>query len=469
MIRSEVPTFSRRFCESGAALSGLFILATGLAFFPAHAGEHSMKCYSEGYDKDGDGYAGLNAEDARTAYKMFTWSGKGRVDCPDGYVRMVSDCNDRDPEMRPNHAEIGFNGHDDDCDGVIDEPTFALARSSTDSKFWLKIEINSQDVIDHTADLFAQVSYARLDDSENLHQTSNYLVHPAGQRHVVELAVTDLTPLTVYRAQVTFFTLDAQGAYEQVGPTMADVDWHYAVTNGRNTETCTRFTIIERGFQQLRESQMGLVGYRGTKSIDGTRYGADRNEMWCTEFYVWVTKLNLRRIADVEMWDDAIDYFRDADSLLPASDLDGGAVPADYVVMDSDGDGKKNHSGMFLAYESGKSRAWTLEGNSSNGVRVRTRRTEIRNIGHLTPELLKNTSNPPPPAVGIVMPDECKEIKTRIDSLEHDLERWQARLDHASPAGKDELMRRISEINDDIDEAKQEYRECLDEAKRQQP
>jgi hypothetical protein len=168
------------------------------------------------------------------------------------------------------------------------------------------------------------------------------------------------------------------------------------------------------------------------------------------------------------MWDEVIDYFRDAHSYLPASDLDSRAVPADYLVMDSDGDGKKNHSGMFLAYESGQDRTWTLEGNSGHGVRVRTRNSEIRGIGHLTPALLKNTSNPPPPAVGVVMPEECKEIRARIDSLEDDLERWQERLEGASPAGKENLMRRIGEINDTLDEARQEYQECLDEARREQ-
>jgi hypothetical protein len=453
-------------CVAAAFLRALALLLTACLALPADGGEHSMKCYSDGFDRDGDGYAGLTAADARTAYQMITWNGSLRLHCPDGYVRAIGDCNDRDPEVHPNHAEIGLNGRDDDCDGVVDEPTFAAARASTSSAFWFEIALNSQILVDHAQALFAQVSYASLADSANLLQTAKIAVHPADRRQTVEVAVSNLSPVTVYRAQVAFFTRDAAGNYQPIGPTLGDDDWYYAMTDGRDAETRTRAAIVQRGLAEYRQSNEGKVGYRGTQDRDGTRYGAGRNEAWCTEFYVWVTKVKLRGIAGRDSWDEMIDYFRAAGSFLPAADLARRAVPADYLVMDSDGDGKKNHSGMFLAYESAQGRAWTLEGNFGNAVRVWTRKSEIQGIGHLTPELLKNIVSPPPPAVGVVMPPECRGIQERIDALDLDLERVQARLAGASGPGKSSLLARIDDLNRRRDAAKRDYRQCLDDALR---
>jgi hypothetical protein len=451
----------------GTLVRTVVFLVAALAALPALTGDQEMKCYSDGYDRDGDGWAGLSEEDAKGAYKMFTFSGKLRLHCPEGYVKLIGDCNDRDPMVHPRASEVGFNGHDDDCDGVIDEPTFSPARMSTDSAFWFNVAINSQDLLDHADSLFVQASYVSLADSATVRQTSRFAVHPSDRRKTVLVSVSGLDPLTLYRAQVAFFTRDAGGVYQPIGPTLGSDDWYYAITYGSDTESRARFALVQRGFEQLRDSNVGLVGYRGAVDRDGTRYGAARNEAWCTEFYVWVTKPNLRGMAGRDKWDQMIDYFRNAHSYIDPPRLTD-ALPADYLVMDSDGDGKKNHSGMFLAYEAAKGRAWTLEGNSGNAVRVRTRKAEIRGIGHLTGDLLRNVPNPPPPAVGIVMPDKCKAIKASIASLEHDKERFQARLEGASPNGKAQLMARITEIEDRITEARAEYRRCLDDAKREQ-
>ncbi len=448
------------------ALGAALLIGALLDVAPALGDEQSMKCYSDGFDRDGDGYAGLNAEDARTAYREITWNGSLRLNCPSGYVRMVGDCNDRDGEVHANRSEVALNGRDDDCDGVIDEPTFSPARRNSSSAIWFDVALNSQDLRDHDASLFAEVVYARLAESSTLQRTSKLAVHPADRRPTVQVAVSGLLPATVYRAQVNFFTREGHGAFEPIGPTLAADDWYYTMTDGNDPESRTRAAIVQRGFLELEESRAGRVGYRGTVKVDGTRYGADRNEAWCTEFYAWVAKVKVRGIAGRDIWSEMIDYFRDAHSYLPAADLATRALVADYVVMDTDGDGKKNHSGMFLAYESAENRAWTLEGNAGNGVRVKTRKPEIRGIGHLTLALLQNIENPPPPAVGVGIPAECKAISDRIGDLEADIGRVQSRLAGASPPMKADLMSRIEELNARIDAVKREYRQCLDAARR---
>ncbi len=444
----------------------LVILGAVSLVFALAGADQEMKCYSKGFDHDGDGWAGLQSSDpdTKTAYRQFSFSGGLRLNCPAGYVKFIDDCNDRDENVHPKHAEVGFNAHDDDCDGVTDEPMFE-ARPNTTSSFRFQVDINSQAALDHASELFAQVSYASLADSDNLRQTGKFAVHPSGNRHTVQLAVSNLAPLTAYRAQVTFLTRDGNGNYQPIGPVLADSDWHYTITDGQGAEGRTRATIIERGFAEYRASNQGMVGYRGTVDPDGTRYGADRDEAWCTEFYVWVTKTNLRRMAGRDSWDEMIEYFRNARSFLPETQLATAAVPGDYLVMDTDGDGKKNHSGMFLAYEASHDRAWTLEGNSGNAVKVAKRKTEIRGIGHLPPDRLTNLTEPPPPAVGVVMPAECKEIRARITSLERDRDRWQARLDRASPSMKADLARRIRDLNSQIETATNDYRRCLARAR----
>ena len=128
-----------------------------------------------------------------------------------------------------------------------------------------------------------------------------------------------------------------------------------------------------------------VVGYRGTEDVDGTRYGADRNEGFCTEFYVWLTKNWLTGVAGNDTWEDMIDSFKDDHAYYSPSEIPERAAPGDYLPIDSNDDGKKNHSGMFLAYDTSTNLVWTLEGNVGNKVDVKKRAldTEIKGLGHL--------------------------------------------------------------------------------------
>ena len=355
----------------------------------AQAADHSMKCYSDGFDRDGDGYAGLNTEDAKSAYKTFSWDGKGRTNCPSHYVRFINDCNDRDPNVNAGKPERGLNGKDDNCNGRVDESTFEYFEEGNHNStygFEMLVHLNSQDILDQKAAgrLYADVEYARLKDSDNVLKREKFLVNMFNRDSSaarISVAVSNSDSATVFRARVHFFRRSEDGQFHKVGLWS---NWYYTMTNGEMDKTRTRARIVLKGLKEYSDSLNGLVGYRGTADVDGTRYHADRNEIWCSEFYVWVTKHWLPGVEGIDTCDDLVDFFKDNHSLYSATELSTRAAPGDYLPIDSNKDGKTNHSAMFLAYDTTKNVVWTLEGNSGDKVDVNTRKLEeIRGLGYL--------------------------------------------------------------------------------------
>ncbi|NUY80435.1 T9SS type A sorting domain-containing protein [Flavobacterium sp. MAH-1] len=68
----------------------------------------SNECYTYYADADGDGYG----DPANSAFLCEPTA---------GYVLENTDCNDTLFAVNPGHAEVAYNGVDDDCDGTIDE------------------------------------------------------------------------------------------------------------------------------------------------------------------------------------------------------------------------------------------------------------------------------------------------------------------------------------------------------------
>ena len=380
-----------------ATLSGAAFLPATLRSFEvipvALAGEHSMRCYPDGYDEDGDGYGhgSLGPTGLIALHKTITWDGKLRTNCPRGYVRFLGDCDDKDPNVNPGKGEQGFNGKDDNCNDLVDEPTFVYFRDgnhNTTTGFQMLVKLNSLELLDRRAanNLYVEVRYARLVDSEHKVYESIRQIEPAfspSSTVPIDVVLDHPEPATVFRARVVFYHKTDNGDFHRIG---FGSWWYYTMTDGNSEKTKTRARIVLKGLKEYSDSQDGLVGYRGTEDRDGTRYGADRNEGFCTEFYVWVTKEWLHEVRGNSTWDEMVDHFKMFDSYYPPSEIQSRAAPGDYLPIDSDKDGKKNHSGMFLAYDNTTGEVWTLEGNIGNKVVIMSRAldTEIKGLGYLT-------------------------------------------------------------------------------------
>ncbi len=151
----------------------------------------------------------------------------------------------------------------------------------------------------------------------------------------------------------------------------------------------TRSTAVTRALSEFSQSESGLVGYRGSSHVDGTRYGASRGEFWCSEFYSWVAftvPLN-PGIEGADTVGDIIGYFRGhgtydvLETTAEKREVLSRSLRGNYLAFDfTGGVENKTHSGMFLAYDVSRSdpvpHVWTVEGNAGNQVAVRRHAVE---------------------------------------------------------------------------------------------
>jgi hypothetical protein len=97
--------------------------------------------------------------------------------------------------------------------------------------------------------------------------------------------------------------------------------------------------------------------------------------------------------------DGEIVFFRLSDSYYDAYQVAGFAARGDYMPADTDNNGSKNHSTMFLAVDVSYSplQVWTLEGNIGDNVYI-GRRTiapnggapfEVKGLGHIASWMLQ--------------------------------------------------------------------------------
>jgi len=352
-------------------------------------------CYWSIYDADHDGYAAPIAPPVETA--------KSGVKCPSGYVRFNGDCNDRDAGIHPRRGEVPFNGVDENCNEKIDETEFvvsAAGNANTETSFRLTARVNDVTILNGWWDLWAEVELTDLSYSATPLKLPWFKVTDVSSTDpLTVITVSNLSPATVYKAVVRFFRPGwAKGQiYAQAGADSVD---YFTTTDGSSHLSQVRTDILLRGFKELHDSNRGLVGYMGTVKKDGTRYGAGSNELWCSEFYVWVTKPYVKYLELLSGYPSYVDgviaffgrwwAYHDADEIVTLGER------GDYMPSDSDGDGDKNHSTMLLAvdYSSAPSWAWTLEGNSGNQVKVELRPIEatptvLRGLGHLTSWLVR--------------------------------------------------------------------------------
>jgi hypothetical protein len=344
-----------------------------LAFAPSEASAKIKTCYSDNEDRDHDGYARPAAAPIEK-----------RVDssdlrCPEGYVDHNTDCADWDAAIHPRTREIGYNYKDDNCNGLIDEPDFVYDRDgSNNTATSARLQVNFNfDTIRNAARAGVLYYTARVTP---LHATG--ATFDIGPIRVVTadatfssatLTVGALRPGIVYAIRLYFFrdrtvSIGPNADIPNDGLGRIDTELYYTMTDSPLEQIHNRFRLVMNALAEYKESRDGHVGYRGDENRDGTRYGASRNELWCSEFYSWAGHPYFR-IGSISTVGNMKEYFADHDALYHTNQIPE-ADPGDYLSLDTDQNDDPNHSAMFLAYDAGIDKVWTLEGNHGNEVSV---------------------------------------------------------------------------------------------------
>lgn len=382
----------RNFIRFAAVLG---VLAPGVA----HAEDKvDITCYPAWADFDGDNYA-LDGVSGVTLQR----SESQRYTCPSGYVPSGGDCDDNDASIHPNRAEIAFNSVDDDCDGDADNTEYLYFENGIgngDTSFYIAPKINDFNVAFlavYGADVYADIRWrSHEENGSSANQTTGkipisvfqYATPEYGTFWTTVVPLTGLTRATAYRAQVRFY-VKQNGSYQRLNFYNNRV-YNTVTYDSQSAAGGARTLIALSALKQSNEQELGRVGWNGTVDVNGTRYGAGANEAWCTEFYAWNARNQLDGIVNVSNTTGMRNFFgSDYHAGHSASDLDA-ARPGDWLGMDTNDDGKKNHSGVFLAHRK-DGKVVSVDGNTGgHRVRIKTRDPDaVVGRGTVTSRLLK--------------------------------------------------------------------------------
>jgi hypothetical protein len=388
----------------------MFVLFAAL-FVAADATEtYEVNCWEAAvWDTDGDGYADDSATSSDYAEGVETVYAD-RATCPAGYVKLRGDCDDTDPDAHPRRWEIAGNGIDDDWNGTVDDANFYYLRTGTgvtDDSFGLYVRFADSGEAASAwnspfASLSYEITYQALEDTGTDHTTGVLPVDDFWDGFGVQttlLTLDDLDDGTVYRAKVQFYRTvrlfrpggGIRTTHTAIG---AESAWYYSMTSSNRTTYDVRTPMVNRAFYERYQNEHESVGYLGYAK-DGTKYGADEGEAWCSEWYSWVADLYLDGMGHQASWSRLMDWFDGHGNLVTVDASNEVLVewlgqPGDYLAEDTTGDGTTNHSAMLLAYDSHQDRLITIDGNASgridwttptraggNEVSLRTQRTSV--------------------------------------------------------------------------------------------
>jgi len=268
------------------------------------------------------------------------------------------------------------------------EPAYIIqGHGNTTNSFKIVVNVDQNEVED-LHKLYMHAEYAPLHSSKFTKYTDIVPVSfgMAATGYFISTEISGLDETTVYRARINLYRLD--GSYKSVQSS----GYYYTTTLGNDPKSLARNRMLLAAFREFYDSERGFVGAGGTKFIDGTKYGADPGEAWCSEYYSWVSKEHLKGIAGLASFTKLIEYFRAAGGLYNRSHIPSKARRGDYLGLDTDGVGGINHSAMFLAYEKADDGewVWTIEGNSGNKIRIHRRpfNDAILAFGHIVNSML---------------------------------------------------------------------------------
>jgi hypothetical protein len=369
----------------------------GLAPRPAAAEAVEIDCYAAADDADGDGYARPGAPKIEMSVNE-----DKKLYCPGDYVIKSGDCDDARPWVHPNAPEFGFNLFDEDCDFATDEPTlvyFPNGNQNTQTGFSIRVKLASSALVAVGSALAYDVEYADLAASAFPASTPKRLVGPLPSDYAFDAPVAGLAPARVYRARLHFYRAVPGKALVKgkmiptttYSPLGVVSEWYYSATKGSGLLEDARLDLLLDGFYQLSESDRGRIGYRGTAAPDGTRFHAAPKERWCSEFYTWLASAQFYQISIYSTVSGVWWWFVSEAQFHPGFEAIAEVGDrADWIPVDTDGDGDANHSTMLLAYDASIGKVWTLEGNDGNYVHVKTRSFDesLQGVGHLTTNAL---------------------------------------------------------------------------------
>jgi hypothetical protein len=230
-------------------------------------------------------------------------------------------------------------------------------------------------------DLEYKLEYQKLEDTGTTYTTSFSEVDwlwDYGSYAYTHLAISGLDDATVYRVRAQFYrklVLTGPGGVPVIRRTAIgpQTGWYYSMTDSTNALSSARMEMVLQGLAEYGDNQEEEVGYLGSADADGTRYGADMGEAWCSEFYSWVAGTELpglgskAGVAGLETWfvDEGNHVAVDASNVVLVEWL---AQPGDWMGEDTDLDGDTNHSAMFLAWDAATDEIITLDGNTTGRV-----------------------------------------------------------------------------------------------------
>jgi len=358
------------------------VVTVGLAAAPREAGasEGTFDCFNPSDDKDGDAYADAKA-------KAFPVGKANDLHCNWLYVEKGEDCDDHNPNVHPRAPEIGGNGIDDNCDGGIDEPVpyfYDTGYQVTTSSFSVLLEVNDPDLEwwqSQDLPLGAEVEITDLRYSGSPVYRTLPVTNHYDRWGVVN--IDGLYATRVYQVRVRFYACFFACSYTPWSQA------YYGSTDGTTPKSKVRTAMVHRALRRMHDSKYEAVGYNGTWT-DGTAFGASKGEMWCSEFYSWMgdpyLDWNASRPTSVAQM---LEAFGDSGGNYATYRVPGEGDRGDYLALDTNSDGQKNHSAMLLAWDLYLNKAWTVEGNSGNEVKVNHRvSSEIKGFGHITESML---------------------------------------------------------------------------------
>lgn len=367
------------FRKIDASTSFAFCAAAFLAAsLPARASATSTHaCYPSSADADGDGYA----KKGTASVSKSTTS----IHCPSGYVDKANDCNDGNSAIHPRRHEIANNQVDDDCDGTADEPEITypsdIYQITYPNGFAIPTTIPYVGFLCMIlgGELSTTVSYRDYMYYDRVVQTPKSVINPNDVPSDMSWTVwvDGVAPSHPYKARVNF-SCD--------GNALVTSDAFYVYNDpadGAFPPAWARYYIVNRALKEVMRSEHGEVGYRGTSKVDGTAYGASTGEKWCSEFYAKMADVALNGISGATTTSDIKSFFSNHGSWK--SGLPTYLGSGNYIPMDFDQDGSKDHSTMVLALGTPNSNGdWTvrtIEGNCANEVCINLQVRDASMVG----------------------------------------------------------------------------------------